>query len=285
MPSDTRLEKVLDSAEARPPTASPVADPSWSVAEAPLPMSTPCDASHELTVSRPFVTSALIWPDCCRTPETTSQIEPTTIAVRPSSTSSAPAERGTPRAPIRSTSGANRAPSTTAMTSGTTKPATCESSHSTAKTKAMTPTSSHERSPTRTSPGEPATAHPLGCASGMATNLLLGATVRAPLDVRHRRAGDPAKPPPREPVDGRLERWSSSTRSEPGGRSTSRASSSTSAPSCCACGTASSSSRRTPRVPTHRPSSCGAPTRAGSRSTVAPSRATTTSCPAWCPAA
>ena len=87
-----------------------MAEPSWSVADAPLPMSTPCDASHELSVSRPLVTSALIWPDCWTTPETTSQIEPTTTAVSPSSTSSAPPERGTPRAPIRSTSGREQGP-------------------------------------------------------------------------------------------------------------------------------------------------------------------------------
>ena len=151
---------MLDRVEASPPSASPVAEPSWSVAAAPLPMSTPCDASHELSVSRPLVTSALIWPDCWSTPETTSQIEPTTTAVSPSSTSSAPAERGTPRAPIRSTRGAKRAPSTMAMTSGTTKPETCASSQSTATVNASTPTSSHERTPQRTSPGDAAADHP-----------------------------------------------------------------------------------------------------------------------------
>ena len=61
---------------------------------------------------------------------------------------------------IRSTSGAKRAPSTMAMTSGTTKPETCASSQSTATVNASTPTSSHERTPQRTIPGDAAVDHP-----------------------------------------------------------------------------------------------------------------------------
>ena len=174
MPSETMLEKVPDTAEATPPRAVPVADPSSSAAEAPLPTSTPCEASQELSVSRPLVTSEAIWGAWATTPDTTSQIEPTTTAVRPSSTMSAPADRGTPRARSRSTRGANRAPSTAAMTRGTTNPDTCDRSHSTAPANPRTPRSNHDFSPHRTRPGDPTTDQLVARAAGMAWHLLLG---------------------------------------------------------------------------------------------------------------
>ena len=175
MPSDTRPENVPDRADTTPPRAWRKAAMSSSLVFAPLPASTPCDASHAFSVSSPFVSSAAIWPDCWPTPARTSQIEPTTTAVSPSSTRRAPPERGTPRAWSRSTSGAKSAPSTAARTRGTTKPDTCDSSHSTAAANASTPTSSHDRVPHRTRPGDAATDQPALRGSRTATHLLHGA--------------------------------------------------------------------------------------------------------------
>ena len=99
MPSDTRLENVPDRADtsaARGPGGRRPRARRWSTRRCRCrPRATRATRS---AVSRPFVSSAAIWPDCWPTPLTTSQIEPTTTAVRPSSTRSAPPDRGTPRA-------------------------------------------------------------------------------------------------------------------------------------------------------------------------------------------
>ena len=142
----------------RRPAACPAADSSSSVVDARrCRRRRPCadEPRVERVQARGELACAICrtaWPT---TPATTSQIEPTTTAVSAEQHEQRPTGARHPAGLEPLDERGEERPEHAAMTRGTTKPDTCDSSHSTAAANASTPTSSHDAHPPPHQAGRP----------------------------------------------------------------------------------------------------------------------------------